>query len=560
MKRKFVLGLFLLLNLLFLATPSHAADELSYQTITESQAQELDIDIPPDTPPGYKSLEVKISGMDASTQFKRILFCKDQKGIIHWDNICPDLIGFASQSDLESAKTRSDLPEYDPLSNPDKTVNTVIIGFAALTVLLGAGALSNNILQPIPSESNSHGYLAQLSKGVAVVAGGQLGRGDKSRLWNRPINQRIDSTVSRTGSRISGFSPVGTRILADGNYQRALIGPFSLLFYPLSIALGIFSSRSINNEALPPALGWILVMMVLGVMDALAGVLVSLAFALSVIIGGNVTDLDSALTVAGVSLLAFSPALLAGAFRPFRRPVWDFTSLWERGTDYLLASVLTGWVVQQIVLGLPGLAGLQLPLTIHARTIGLFAAALIILRFALEDLSTRLFPQRLNNLEPQYHQRAMLQQIFSVFFKVVLFGVIAGKFVGVSTELFIGISLFSLPLIMGVFEDRFPKSISLQKWMPSGIIEMLVMTISGYFLAIMLRDRYPDARTYVLASFVLLSLPGLFLSLLALFGKEGARDWKITKIGALTYRILGVIALGTLIYIILSGLLLSGKV
>jgi hypothetical protein len=213
-----------------------------------------------------------------------------------------------------------------------------------------------------------------------VVASTQLGRGDKSSLWNKPINQRIDSTVSKTGTRISGFTPLGARILSDGNYQRSLIGPFSLLIYPISLAIGVLASRSLHQEALPPSLFYIILMMSLGVLDALAGLLVSLAFAFSILFGGHLNSFDSFLTVCGVALLAFSPAILAGAFRPFRRRVWDFTSLWERITDYLLASILTGLVIQQIVLGLPGLSRLQLPITQDASTIAFIAVGLVILR------------------------------------------------------------------------------------------------------------------------------------------------------------------------------------
>jgi hypothetical protein len=107
----------------------------------------------------------------------------------------------------------------------------------------------------------------------------------------------------------------------------------------------------------------------------------------------------------------------------------------------------------------------------------------------------------------------------------------------------------------GVFEDKFPKSAAIQKWMPTGIIEMLVMTIGGYFLAILVASRYPNARTYVLVSFVLLSLPGVLLKIIGLFGVEGEEDWKITRSGKIIYRVFGVVALATLLYIILSGVL-----
>jgi hypothetical protein len=562
--QKIVLGLFIFLNFSTVANAAQNPDEVLFQTITQSEAQDLNIKIPTQTPPGYKSLEVQVSGMGKEAELKKILFCKEIDGVIHWDNICPELAAVHAQTALEVALTRNDLPTYDPLDHPKQTTNTAIIAFAALTAITGAGALATQILDKpntlSTSENESQGYLTGLSKGAALVATTQLGRGDKSRFWNKPINQKMDNLVAKSGNRISGFSPLATRILSDGNYQRSLIGPFSLLIYPFAIGLGIFSSMSLHQEALPPSLGLILAMMIVGILDAFAGLLASAAFALSVLIGGHFTNLDSVLTVAGVCLLAFSPALLAGAFRPFRRSVWDFTSLWERGTDYLVASVLTGWVVQQIVLGLPGLAGLQLPLTIHARTIAICASGLVILRFALEDISTRLFPLRLAALEPIYREISITQQVSASIFKIAVFTVVAGKFVGVSVELFIGVALFSLPLIMGIFEDKFPKSEKLEKWMPTGIIEMLVMTIIGYLLAIEVQSRYPNARTYVLVSFVILSLPGFVLKILGLFGKEGAKDWRITKFGKIAYRVFGVIALGVLIYIILSGLLISNKV
>jgi putative Mn2+ efflux pump MntP len=143
--------------------------------------------------------------------------------------------------------------------------------------------------------------------------------------------------------------------------------------------------------------------------------------------------------------------------------------------------------------------------------------------------------------------------------KVLIFGAIAGRYVGVTKELFIGIALFSLPLAMGIFKDKYPKSKSLQKWLPIGIIEMLVMTLGGYFLALSIQDRYPDARTYVLASFVLLSVPGFLLKILNLFGEDGADDWKITKYGVIAYRVLGVVALAILLYIVLSGVLVTSS-
>jgi hypothetical protein len=211
-------------------------------------------------------------------------------------------------------------------------------------------------------------------------------------------------------------------------------------------------------------------------------------------------------------------------------------------------------------MGLPGLAGIKLPITDSAHAIAFFAAGLVILRFAFEDFSLRIFHQRLSKLEPAYRERTITQQLIATAIKVAIFGVMAAQFIGVSIQLFIGIVLFALPLLMGIFEDKFPKAPWVKKWMPTGIIEMLVMTVGGYFLAMAVSDQYPDARSYVLASFIILSIPGLLLSILTLFGADSVEDWRVTRSGRLIYRTVGVIALSALIYIILSGLLISNHV
>jgi len=561
MIRKILITTFFLLNFATLASASDGTASILYQTITQQEALDLNLTIPSSTLPGFKSLEVKVAGAGQAETFKKILFCKSINGTIHWTNICPDLTAMAAQSALNAAQHRSDLPPYNPLSEPRKTTDVAVVAFAALTAVTGAGALATKILNTNENPStNQAGYMAQLSRGGVIAASSLLGRGDKRTLRRKERKNRMDRVLLRSEQKISGISPLVTRIISDGNYLRSLVGPISYLLYPIAISLGWWGATSHQRQALPPTYALILAMMLVGVLDSLAGVVAALTFGLSIAIDGNINSLDSALTIMGVSLLVFSPALLAGAFRPFRRSVWNFSSLWERCTDYLLASILTGWVVQQLVLGLPGLAGLQLPTTIHARQIAIYAAALIVLRFAAEDLALLLFPKRLNDLEPEYRARSIFQQMLSTAFKVAIFGIIAGKFIGISAQLFIGIGLFALPLLMGIFVDKFPKSAALQRWMPTGIIEMLTMTVVGFFLAGLIQHRYPDARTYVLISFILLSIPGLVLKLLTLFGIDGDDTWKVSRYGSIVYRTLGIVALGILIYIIFSGILISNNV
>jgi hypothetical protein len=294
-------------------------------------------------------------------------------------------------------------------------------------------------------------------------------------------------------------------------------------------------------------------MMALGIFDAMAGFFAGAVFAILVIATGNVGDLKTLLTLAGIILLSYSAGILAGVFRPLRRTVDSSRARWERASDYILASILSGWVVKQIVMGLSGLSGLQLPITSDANKIGLIAGVLVATRFFGEDLVKHLYPSRLQNLEPEYRERRSTQKVTSLAMQVLVFALVAQPFIGWRIELWFGIAIFSVPLLLGLFSSHFPKSKILDRWIPIGVIEILVMTVSGFTLANILKSYSLTPERYVLIAFVLLSIPGLILKVLPLFASGDEARWKTSKRGFFVYRVLGCVALGALIYIVFNG-------
>ena len=182
--------------------------------------------------------------------------------------------------------------------------------------------------------------------------------------------------------------------------------------------------------------------------------------------------------------------------------------------------MLTGWVVKQIVLGLAGLSGLQLPITAYAHMLGIIAGFLVFARYGLEDLVSYLYPSRIQAIEPIYREQSRSQSLLTIVMKTSVFLLVAEPFFGFTSSLWIGLAIFAVPLILALFESRFPKSKFIGRWIPKGIIEMIVMTTAGYLIARVLNWYPHSAPGYLLTAFVLLGIPGFILKILPLFAGE----------------------------------------
>ena len=118
----------LLLAIIFLnlsVLPSFAAEQkVVIDRLTQSEAEDLDIQIPDDVPPGYHSITIEVYDDNGTVSQKDIEFCKDENGVVQWDNNCPNLKvdeegDFIEPEPVEEVK--SDLKPYNPLKDSDTT-------------------------------------------------------------------------------------------------------------------------------------------------------------------------------------------------------------------------------------------------------------------------------------------------------------------------------------------------------------------------------------------------------------------------------------------------------
>jgi hypothetical protein len=567
MIRKLLLAVLFILQISIL--PSWGAETVLIDRLTTTEAEELNIEIPAETPPGYHEVIIEVSDDSGVLEQKILTFCKGIDGTIDWAGNCPNLAEIATVDDLADITSREDLPAYDPAQEPEKSKDLQVAAFAALAALSAGGAAAgagsgsssssgNSNQSNGKDEDGSEDDSDEASDELAAVAAGSLakiardpGRGDLSRSWRNPYTEESDNFFRNVVSRVSPHSPIVARTMADGNYLRAMFGSAASLLLLPGAALGLIALNDTSGQALPPATWIVMAIIALAVLDAMAGFLSGLIFTLGVILAGNFTSRDEVLTVAGLFILFYAPSLLASSIRPLRRLAQDRDSLWERVTDYSLVTLLSGWTIFKMIGGLNALAGVQLLITFDAQKIGYWTSIFVLVRLVLEDFATYRYPVRLNQTSGEMKEPDTVHKIIALELKIFIFVELAMPFVGYNIKLLLGTLIFITPSIIGIFfDDRLPKFRILNRILPSGAFKLVAMVFIGAIAAGWIQGLFSDPRTFLAWSFVVLAIPGLILSLLNKMSDEPETDWKVSPLGNTAYRVLGVIVFFLIIQIV----------
>ena len=535
MKRFLVL---VLLFLNFLVLPANAAEQkVVIDRLSQSEAEDLDIEIPDDVPPGFHSITIEVYDDNGTVSQKEIEFCKDEKGVVQWDNKCPNLKLDEEPApvDPEPVKAiKAGLQPYDPMSDPETTKGLQLAAFAALAALTSVKRNEKQDDEDAEQES-----LQSVSSGALKLLKNEPGKGDLSNSWDNRFTDDTDFAFVSLAHRFNRFSPLLTRTIQDGNTVRAIVGSFAALLIPIGFVLGIIASINVGAQALPPV--WIIIgaIMAVAIFDAFAGFVAGLVFFVLALVTGHISNRPELLTTIGVMVLFFAPALLASAFRPFRRLVRNQDDMWERITDYALGTLLTFWVITKMVAAMNGLARLELPITQYGTELAFFAAALLLVRVALEDIAVEHYPMRLRALHVEIKKPSHNQKIRSLAFKIFVFFIMAAPFVGSTLNLVLGTLLFAIPQITSLsLEDNLPKK---KLYLPKGVFKTVVMIFVMALVSNMIEGAFSSPAAFLKWSFVVMALPGFFLHYLDAITDAPETDWKITEKGRKIYRIGGVV-------------------
>ncbi len=466
------------------------------------------------------------------------------------------------------------LAPYDPRSDPAKTLAILVAAFTLLQLGASTGGLAfargaGGVVRTAPRrESGGSGprerrHAAEKPKAefgyerlrVKLLGAGfgAVALGDRSRTWHWPGTQGLDALSATLPARLARRWPLLARVTADGTYLRAILGSASLLGALAGLGLGVAALRDTGGDALPPAAALTIAIAVLGVLDAAAGLLAVLIFTFGVLALGGVDSSADLRVMLSLAALWFVVPVLAGAARPLRRPpTRSLEESWDRGADFVIASLVGAWAVHQIVLALPGMAGVQLPIAEHAGTAAVCVLAALAVRLAAETIASHLYPQRLDASEAGYvPQPGKLQRLGASALRATLFVFFGYIVAGTSWQLWVAAALFVVPQVLSIYRERLPNSRMLYHTRPRGLVRIaLMLFVATAIGALLLRTMNEHGESFLADSFVILAIPGFLLALLPVFGREGdppAIGWgkRIAGIAILAAGIL--LALGRLL-------------
>jgi hypothetical protein len=351
--------------------------------------------------------------------------------------------------------------------------------------------------------------------------------GDASGTWRWAATPIVDRLSRRWPECISHRSPLVARIINDAGYLRAMFGSASVVLPVLGVVLGVAAVRDVGGESLPPSFALAMALAVLGVFDALAGIVSVTVFVTGVLLSGGVASADAARTLLGLATLWFAAALIAGTARPLRRPpTTTFEEHFDRTADVVIASLVGAWAVLTILEGLPGLSGLDLPIAERAGALVVLAA--LILRLLVETAAAHLYPRRLAQVQPaELAEPGRGQRIAASVLVLVVFLFVAVSYLGSCWQLYVGGGLFILPRILDLVSDHLPSCPRVQVVTPRGIVQVVVLLAIGVVLAAVVLSRLESGRELIRDSFALLALPGAVMAVLELVCREAPdREFK----------------------------------
>jgi hypothetical protein len=352
---------------------------------------------------------------------------------------------------------------------------------------------------------------------------------------------------------LSKFSPMLSRLMSDGGYLQYFLGSLSLIFPAAGAVLGYIAHQDIvgYGYVTTPALSISIALIVLGCIDAGAAFIAAIVFGFLCYTSSLMLTAFDLRTYLGLSLLWFTPALMANATRSIRKSRRD-SGLWDRTADVVIGSLLTGWAVKGVIGGLNGLAHLTLPLSEYADLCGAIAGGVIFLRYLLEEIASYNHEGYLAYVSPKtLHEQNSFFRLISWFIRGFLFLFLSVSFFGLSWQLWTALGLFIAPLLIGVVKNNFPNVSLLYQLIPVGIPSIIFMSLLGKFYSGWVDTLEISAEDKARTIFLIMSIPGFFFMILKAFGRKprkGDVRWYMRPKYNYLYKLLGpvflIIALG----------------
>jgi hypothetical protein len=333
-----------------------------------------------------------------------------------------------------------------------------------------------------------------------------------------------------------------------------LFGIAWLLMPVLGVVVGVGSALSTDFNAVMPSLVWLIAVVIVGSFDALAGFMAASIFGVLVVVGGGIQSTDSVRGLLGIWVFSFAVPMLASAARPFRRQgAHGIVGAWDRTADFVMIVLFGAWGAGSMFSALPGLTGFRPSYADDVSRIQIIVLVVLVIRYALENVTTSLTPSRLRELSTtSLPSPSNMQVIVSSLTRTTSYVFVAIVFIGNNWALWTGAVLYLLPKLVAMVDDKFPNIEALHRYMPRGILKLTFMMFVARWWGQLLADNIDDAEKMITFGFVFLGMPGFLTTVVGWFGRSSSHDWKqnwFTRISGLVLLIVG--------FLIVRGVLLG---
>jgi hypothetical protein len=435
---------------------------------------------------------------------------------------------------------------YDPMSEPKSVVSLLgdMAGLMALAGMAVAGRRRENDSNDDPeadsdSDERGSGEVSDVS-----VKHHSVSTQSKTDLLRMPRSSIMDRVIEALPVTLSRFSPMVGRVFTDGTYLRSLLGLTWIIMPLLGIIGGIGSAISTDFNAVMPSLAWLILIVVIGTFDALAGFTAASTFGVLIVLGGGINSADSVRGLLGIWVFSFAVPMLASASRPFRRKdAVGIGGIWDRTADFVMIVLFGAWAAGSMFGSLPGLTGFRPSYADDVSRIQIIVLVVLILRYLLENSAVILTPGRMLELsDSKLPDPSNTQVVISSLFRTASFTFVAIVFIGNNWALWTGAALYLLPKLVAIVDDKFPNSEALHRYLPRGILKVTFMMFVARWWGQLLTSNIEDAEKMLTFGFVFLGMPGFITTVLGWFGRSSSQPWKqnwFTRIGGLILLVVG---------------------
>lgn len=329
---------------------------------------------------------------------------RDFFGGIWWSETYYSNIVVANYVAPEAVDETEDINQVQRQSTSQAIASTLLMVLAALVSLTSAAGSSSSQPSSNRPESPESPELLRARKERRFATTNRVGRFFQGSVISMDrwtfFTAKMPALIRWFGKR----SAVVATSIGDADYLRAVLGIFSLLIYPAAIAIGALEFNSLVKETSPiPGTSWLLIAIIIGCFDSLAGAITALTFGLLTaqanLENSNVDWLTLLGTLGIIFILSTGPALFAGALRRFDGVHTNREGKWERFVDYALSPIVTAWVVWKGLELLPKISEADIPnWSIDIRRIGVIVFICIFIRYFLEGFVVKHFAERINEI------------------------------------------------------------------------------------------------------------------------------------------------------------------